>query len=116
MARRKQEEFEFKRRWLSLQNQTLEFMRERNIKLRNDTKENIEKQRQKHYFDNILTREKQKYDLNSLNEKYNIETQKQIQERDKQVAQIYNMKKAAKERNVFNFTQNLIQVRNSCEK
>jgi hypothetical protein len=45
MARRKQEEFEFKRRWLSLQNQTLEFMRERNIKLRNDTKENIEKQR-----------------------------------------------------------------------
>jgi hypothetical protein len=51
-----------------------------------------------------LTREKQKYDLNSLNEKYNLETQKQIQERDKQVAQIYNMKKAAKERNVFNFT------------
>lgn len=86
MARRKQEELEFKTRWLSLQNQTLEFMRERNMKLRNDTKQNIEKQRQKHYFDNILTREKLKYDLNTLNEQNNIETQKQIQERDKQVA------------------------------
>ena len=74
MARRKQEELEFKTRWLSLQNQTLEFMRERNMKLRNDTKNNIEKQRQKHYFDNILTREKLKYDLNTLNEQNNIET------------------------------------------
>lgn len=38
MAKRKQEQFEFKTRWLSLQNQTLELMRERNLKFRNETK------------------------------------------------------------------------------
>jgi len=38
MAKRKQEELDFKTRWLNDQNQTLEFMKERNKKFRNDTK------------------------------------------------------------------------------